>query len=81
MMHFLVTPGLKTRNPYMWKTPNNDAPEFTLVQVQMDNDTGVAKSSLNGDIVFNEQGKLALDRFDSIGMFATVRDSTPYYLK
>lgn len=81
MMYFLVTPGLKTRNPYMWRTPNNAAPEFTLVQVSLDKDSGVAKSSLDGDIVINEQGKLALDRFDALDMFATVRDSTPYYLK
>lgn len=81
MMHFLVMPGLKTRNPYMWQTPNNDAPEYTLVQVQLDKESGVAKSSLDGEIVFNEQGKLALDRFDQLKMFATVRDSTPYYRK
>lgn len=81
MMHFLVMPGLKTRNPYLWQVPNNDSPEFTLVQVRLDRDTGVAKTSLEGGIVSNEQGKLALDRFDEISLFATVKDSTPYYLK
>ena len=81
MMHFLVTPGLKTRNPYLWETPNNVAPEFTLVQVHLDNETGVAKSSLDGEIMVNEQGKLALDRFDSVKRFASVEDATPYYLK
>lgn len=81
MMHFLVAPGLKTRNPYLWETPNNASKDFTLVQVLLDKDTGIAKSSLDGEIVFNEQGKLALGRFDSLEMFATVKDSTPYYLK
>lgn len=80
-MTFLVTPGLKTRNPYLWQTPNNDSPEFTLVQVHLNPETGVAKTSLEGSIVFNEAGKLVLDRFDDLKMFATVEDSTPYYLK
>ncbi len=81
MMHFLVMPGLKTRNPYLWEVPNNDSPAFTLVQVRLDNESGVAKSSLDGDIILNETGKLALDRFDEISLFATMKDSTPYYLK
>lgn len=81
MMTFLVTPGLKTRNPYLWQMPNNDSPAFTLVQVHLDEETGVAKTSLEGSIVFNEAGKLVLDRFDDLKMFATVEDSTPYYLK
>ena len=81
MMHFLVMPGLKTRNPYLWQVPNNDSPAFTLVQVRLDNESGVAKSSLDGDIILNETGKLALDRFDEINLFATMKDSTPYYLK
>lgn len=81
MMHFLVMPGLKTRNPYLWNSPNNTAPEFTLVQVRLDNDSGVAKTSLDGDIVVNEAGRLALDGFDAVNVFATLEDSTPYYLK
>ena len=81
MMHFLVMPGLKTRNPYMWSTPNNDSPEFTLVQVQMDDETGVAKSSLDGQIVVNESGSLVLDRFGALSKFASLEDSTPFYLK
>ena len=81
MMHFLVAPGLKTRNPYLWRTPNNDAPEFTLVQVLLDQDSGIARSSLDGNIVVDERGRLALDRFDDLEVFATVKDSTPYYLK
>ena len=80
-MTFLVMPGLKTRNPYLWQSPNNDSPEFTLVQVHLNEETGVAKTSLEGGIVFNEDGKLVLDRFDDLRMFATVEDSTPYYLK
>ena len=81
MMHFLVTPGLKTRNPYLWHTPNNDAQEFTLVQVHLEEESGVAKTSLDGDIAVNEAGKLVLDRFEDLNLFATVEDSTPYYLK
>jgi hypothetical protein len=81
MMHFLVTPGLKTRNPYLWNTPNNDSPEFTLVQVRLDADSGVVKTSLDGGITINEAGKLVLERFDDLSLFATVEDSTPYYLK
>ena len=81
VMHFLVTPGLKTRNPYLWETPNNNSPAFTLVQVQFSNKTGIAKTSLDGEIVFNELGKLQLQSFESLPKFATLEDSTPYYLK
>lgn len=81
VMHFLVTPGLKTRNPYLWETPNNNSPAFTLVQVEMSDENGVAKSSLDGEIVFNEQGKLQLQSFEALPQFATLEDSTPYYLK
>jgi len=81
VMHFLVTPGLKTRNPYLWETPNNNSPAFTLVQVEMSDENGVAKSSLDGEIVFNEQGKLQLQSFAALPQFATLEDSTPYYLK
>ena len=81
VMHFLVTHGLKTRNPYLWKTPNNNSPAFTLVQVEMSDENGVAKSSLDGEIVFNEQGKLQLQSFEALPQFATLEDSTPYYLK
>lgn len=80
-MRFLVTPGLKTRNPYLWNTPNNTSPEFTFVEVRLNNETGEAKTSLDGAIVLNEQGKLTLDRFDAMNLFATMEDSTPYYLK
>lgn len=81
VMHFLVTPGLKTRNPYLWETSNNNSPAFTLVQVEMSDENGVAKSSLDGEIVFNEQGKLQLQSFEALPQFATLEDSTPYYLK
>ena len=81
MMHFLVTPGLKTKNNYIWHVPNNDSPEFTFVQVLLDSETGIAKTSLDGDIALNEQGKLVLDRFEAINQFATMKDSTPYYLR
>ena len=81
VMHFLVTPGLKTRNPYLWETPNNNSPAFTLVQVEMSDENGVAKSSLDGEIVFNGQGKLQLQSFEALPQFATLEDSTPYYLK
>jgi len=80
-MRFLVTPGLKTRNPYLWNTPNNASPEFTLVEVQLDSETGVAKTSLDGEIGFNENGQLVLDRFEDLNLFATMEDSTPYYLE
>ncbi len=81
VMHFLVTPGLKTRNPYLWETPNDSSPAFSLVQVELNDEVGVAKSSLDGEIVFNEQGKLQLESFEALPQFATLEDSTPYYLK
>lgn len=81
VMHFLVMPGLKTRNPYLWNTPNNDAPEFSLLQVVLNDESGIAKTSLEGEIVFNAEGRLQLDGFENLAVFATMEDSTPYYLK
>lgn len=81
LMHFLVTPGLKTRNPYLWNTPNETSQAWSFVQVELNDETGVLKTSLDGELVVNEYGKLQLDGFDNLPQFATVRDSTPYYLK
>jgi hypothetical protein len=35
----------------MWEVPNNDSPAFTLMQVRLDNDSGVEKSSLEGVVI------------------------------
>lgn len=81
VMHFLITPGLKTRNPYLWNTPNNESPAFSLVQIALKDEEGVAKTSMEGEIVFNAGGKLHLDAFENLAVFSTMEDSTPYYLK
>jgi hypothetical protein len=80
-MVFLVTPALKTRNPYMWKTPNDDPAPFSLIELRFEGEEAVMKSSLGAPIAVNAQGQLQLQDFDGATEFATLRDDTPYYLK
>jgi hypothetical protein len=80
-MVLMVVPGLKKNNPYMWKTENTSAAPFSLLELHFDGANAVLKSSLDGDIVVNEAGKLQLKDFDSAQVFATLEDATPYYLK
>src|SRR5690606_10809528 len=49
-MVFLVTPGLKTRNPVLWQEPNSDGRPFTLVELHWEGDQAVVKTSLDAPI-------------------------------
>jgi hypothetical protein len=77
----MVVPALKKNNPYMWKTENTSPAPFSLVELHMEGDEVVLKSSLDSKIVVNEAGKLQLEDYDSAKVFATLKDATPYYLK
>ncbi len=77
----MVVPALKKNNPYMWKTENASPAPFSLVELHMEGNEVVLKSSLDGNIVVNEAGKLQLEDYDSAEVFATLKDATPYYLK
>src|SRR5690606_25170113 len=77
-MVFLVTPGLKTRNPVLWKTPNTDERPFTLVELHWEGEEAVMKTSLDTGIS-SEGGLLQLENFDSAPAFADMADNTPYY--
>ena len=79
-MVFLVTPALKTRSPVLWETPNQDPAPFTLVELHWDGDQAVMKSSLDSGIAV-EHGRLQLESFEQAEAFATLEDSTPYYLR
>ena len=79
-MVFLVTPALKTRSPYIWKSRNTDDKPFTLVELRWTGDQATVKTSMDGDIKVNTMGhNLELDNFQSAQTFATMRDDTPYY--
>jgi len=80
-MVLLVTPGLKTRNPYMWKSANSNPAPFTLVEIRWQGDEAIMKTSLDASIEINADGLLQLQNYDDAATFATVRDNTPYYLK
>jgi len=77
----MIVPALKKNNPYMWKTENTSPVPFSLVELHSDGDEIVLKSSLDGNIVVNEAGKLELEDYDAAQVFATLKDATPYYLK
>jgi hypothetical protein len=80
-MVFMVTPGLKTRNPYMWEHPNLNAKAFSLIEIRgTDNDLDM-KTSLEAPIELADGDILQLQGFDGADLFASMADSTPYYLK
>jgi hypothetical protein len=80
-MVLLVTPALKSRTPNLWKTPNEDPAPFSLVEVQLEGDEAVMKTSLETAIETDADGRLQLQDFDTTADFARLRDATPYYLK
>lgn len=80
-MIFMVTPGLKTRNPYMWEHPNRDEQAFSLVEIRGTDADMEMKSSLEAPIELAEGDILQLQGFEQAELFASMADSTPYYLK
>jgi hypothetical protein len=77
----VVTPALKTRNPYMWKQANNDPAPFTLLELRWQGEEAVLKTSLDAAIEISADGKLQLQDWDSAATFGRLKDDTPYYLK
>ena len=75
----LVTPALKTRNPYMWKSANNNPAPFSLVEVRWNGDEAVMKTSL--DVPVDANGLLQLQDYAAAGVFATLGDGTPLLRK
>ncbi len=80
-MVLLVTPALKSRTPNLWKTPNEDPAPFSLIEVQLEGDQAVMKTSLETAIETDADGRLRLQDFEQAADFARLRDATPYYLK
>lgn len=81
-MVFLITPALKTRNPVLWEVTNDDPAPFTLVELHwQDEENAVMKTSLDGEITVNEEGRLVLEGYSMLPVFANMEDSTPYYLR
>jgi hypothetical protein len=80
-MVLLVTPALKSRTPNLWKTPNSDPAPFSLIEVQLEGDQAVMKTSLETAIETDADGRLQLRDFEQAADFARLRDATPYYLK
>jgi hypothetical protein len=79
-MVLLVTPALKSRNPYMWKQQGDADTPFTLIELQQQGDELLMSTSLDTSIEINLQGDLELQGNDA-NIFARLRDDTPYYLK
>lgn len=81
-MVFVVTPGLKTLNPYLWKSRNESAAPFTVLETRMDGDAAVLKTSLETGVeITADNGVLQLQGFDTAPAFAVMKDDRPYYLR
>jgi hypothetical protein len=77
----LVTPALKTRNPYMWKQQGDSTAPFTLIELQQQGEELLMSTSLDTPIEVNLTGNLELQDAGDSNVFARLRDATPYYLK
>lgn len=78
----LISPGLKSINPTIWKEPNlnpaislkpnPDYQDFTLVEVLINDGEGIVKTSLDTDIQIRDDNKLTLTDFSSARDFAVI---------
>jgi hypothetical protein len=78
----LISPGLKSINPTIWKEPNlnpaislkpnPDYKDFTLVEILINDDEGVVKTSLDAEIQISNDNKLTLTDFSSARDFAVI---------
>lgn len=81
-MVFVVTPGLKTLNPYLWKTRNDSAAPFTVLEARTQGDAVTLKTSLDAAVEVTADGShLQLQNYDSAAPFAVLKDDRPYYLR
>jgi hypothetical protein len=79
-MVFVVTPALKKLNPYMWKTPNEEQLPFTVLELRMEGEKAVLKTSLDSPVEINAD-RLQLQDFNAAEPFAVLEDNRPYYLR
>lgn len=77
----LVTPALKTRNPYQWQQANTSAEPFTLIELKLAGEDAQLTTSLDTPVEINAQGQLQLKATGKSSVFARLKDDTPYYLK
>lgn len=71
----LVTPGLKTKHPLMWKQANQDNTRFTLVELRKNNEAWQVKTSLDNDILVDDQNRLRLSDFDAANEFGMLHEA------
>lgn len=81
-MVFVVTPGLKTLNPYLWKTRNDSPAPFSVLELRMSGAQATLKTSLDAAVTTGQAGNiLQLQDFDAAVPFAVLEDNRPYYLR
>lgn len=81
-MVFVVTPALKTLNPYLWKTRNDGAAPFTVLEARTQGDNVTLKTSLDAAVeLTSDGGLLQLQDFGAAAPFAQLKDDRPYYLR
>lgn len=79
---YVVTPGLKTLNPYLWQTPNDSVAPFSVLEVRMQGEEATLKTSLDAAVEITADGSvLQLQNYEAAAPFATLKDDRPYYLR
>jgi len=79
-MVFVVTPALKTLNPYLWKTRNDVPAPFTVLELRVEGDKAVLKTSLDNPWEISADS-LQLQDYETAEAFAILEDNRPYYLR
>jgi hypothetical protein len=74
----LVTPALKTRNPYLWKEQNQSEEPFSVLELRKQGEELTVKTSLDSAVVVNDVGQLQLQDYDNASVFATLKEQRSY---
>jgi hypothetical protein len=79
---FVVTPALKSLNPYLWRERNDSSDPFSVLELRGEGESFTLKTSLDSAVeISSDGGVLQLQDFDAAAPFATLKDDRPYYLR
>ena len=69
----LLVPGLKSKNPLIWKQPTQNDTGFTLLEMHRNGDEWELKTSLDAEIIVDQENRLRLADYASASQFGVLR--------
>ena len=80
-MVLVVTPGLATLKPEMWKV-SDKIPAFSVIEIRSEHGKDLIKTSMDAPVIVGGNGMgLQLQGFDQDRTFAVLKNDTPDYRK